>query len=134
MQDYSKAAKSEYGKLMLQLREGGAGLSEKEWALAKALEGMGLVEYFGPDPRPRISTPADAWRDVALAANAVFRLSPRGHDLVARYSAADLQAGRYLLPGEVPWYDRFPWKLVWPAIVSIVMAVLTVLLKERWLK
>jgi hypothetical protein len=64
-----------------------------------------------------------------LAASATYIRSGTGEDLVLKHSADELLAGKFMLPGETHWYDSWPWKLLWPALVSIVT---TLVIQAHW--
>src|SRR5207245_1736386 len=93
---------------------------------AMILEGKGLAKFVGPDPSPKVmSSPMELHQQIQLAARAHYALSGAGEELILRFSEEQLLGGKFLLPGETEWYDQWPWKLVWPAAVSIITAVIT---------
>ncbi len=58
-------------------------------------------------------------------------LTHLGRDFVLRYERV-LQSGRFTLPGESPWYDRWPWKQWWLPTAAAVLTFLT-LEMVKWL-
>jgi hypothetical protein len=120
MSDHSQENRRKLGAVLLKLRNRECDYTEEELQLARVLEGRGLARFVGPDQSPKFLGIEETYQHMQLAALAHYVLTGMGEDFVLRHPEAELRGGRFILPGETPWYDRWPWKLVWPALVSIV--------------
>ncbi len=124
MPNYSREHKRKLGAVLLKLQKKEPDFTEEEWQLAKVLEGQGLAKYLGPDPSPKIMPIEEVQKQMQLSALATFVLSGMGEDFVLRNSEDKLRDGKFLLPTETAWYDSWPWKLVWPALVSVITTLI----------
>lgn len=118
MPELSRDVKRKLGALLLRLKNRDYGLTADEWQLAKVLQGMKLAWYNGPDMRPQYFEPGGFHAHLQLAAVSHHELTGEGEALVLRYTDDQLRKGRFLLPGESAWYDRWPWRLLVPAAIS----------------
>ena len=130
MTEVSRELKRKLGAVLVKLKKQDFGFSQEEWQLAKVLEAKGLTKYLGPDQEPKMMSIEEYSRHVQLSAVSHYVLSGSGEEFVLRYTEEQLLAGRFLLPGETAWYDRWPWKLVWPAVVSLITALVTTLIVQ----
>jgi hypothetical protein len=122
--------KRKLGALLVKLKKQDYGFTQEEWQVAKVLEGKSLTKYLGPDQGPKMMSIEEYSRHLQLSALSHYVLTGNGEEFVLRYTEEQLLAGRFLLPGEMSWYDRWPWKLVWPAIVSVIAALITTLIVQ----
>lgn len=120
MADYSRETKQKLGTLLLRLKRKEHGLTEEEWTLAKVLDGKGLARYNGPDMSPSYSTIGEAHARMTLAALSGYELTGQGQAFVLQYTDDQLANGLFRFPGELPWFESWPWKLLLPAIISAV--------------
>ncbi len=130
MAGVTRELKRKLGTVLVKLKKQDYGLTQDEWQLAKVLEGKGLTRYLGPDQGPKMMSIEEYERHFQLSALSRYDLTGTGEEFVLRYTEEQLLAGRFLLPGEMPWYDCWPWKLIWPAIVSILTALITTLIVQ----
>jgi hypothetical protein len=124
MSEFTNEFKKKAGSLLLKLKRGEHGMSEEEWSIAKFLSDKGLAKYVGPEQAPKIMSITEAHNQMMLSALAHYQLSGLGEEFVQRHSEEQLTTGRFLFPGELPWHDRWPWKLLLPAIVSLVVSII----------
>lgn len=131
----NKALKKKAGALLLKLsRAEFYGLTAEENQMARVLEGRGLTRYVGPDryqPPGRNIAITDLHEVIQMAANAYFALTGAGEEMVLKVGEQNLLAGKFLLPSDPAWYDRFPYKLLLPAIVSVFVSIVTTYLATR---
>ena len=129
MAEVSRSLKRQLGAVLVKLKKQDSGFTEEERQLAKVLEGKGMTKFLGPDQGPKMMSTAEYAKHVQLSALSRYVLTGSGQEFVLRYTEEQLLAGRYLLPGETPWYDCWPWKLVWPAVVSIITTLIIYAIK-----
>ena len=96
------------------------GLTSEEHQLVKVLIAKNLVRYVGPEQKPAIHKIQDISAAMQLAAMAYFELTGVGIDLIQRWGEEAIREGKFNWTDEIGWYDRWPWKLVWPVFASIV--------------
>lgn len=129
MAEITRELKRKLGTVLIKLKKQDFGLNQEEWQLAKVLEGKGLVKFLGPDQGPKIMSITEYSKQLQLAALSQYVLTGIGEELTLRHTEEHLQSGRYLMPGESAWFDRWPWKLIWPAIVSIITTLIVYAVK-----
>ena len=129
MAEVTRELKRNLGAVLVKLKKQDFGFTQDEWQLAKVLEGKGLAKFLGPEQGPKFMSIDEYSRQAQLAAQSYYVLTGAGEEFVLRYTEAQLLAGSFLLPGETPWYDRWPWKLVWPALVSVVTTFIVTAIK-----
>jgi len=134
MADITRELKRKLGAVIVKLKKQDYGFSQDEWQLAKVLESRGVTKFLGRDQGPKIMSIADHSKHTYLAAMSHYILTGYGEEFALRHTEDQLLAGRYLLPGEMPWYDQWPWKLVWPAIVSVITTLLVYAIKGSGVK
>ncbi len=130
MAEGSRELRRKLGAVLVKLKKQDFGFTQEEWQLAKVLEARGLAKYLGPDQSPKMMSIEEYSRHVQLCAVSHYVLTGNGEEFVRTYTEEQLLAGGFLLPGETPWYDRWPWKLVWPAVVSVITALVTTLIVQ----
>jgi hypothetical protein len=130
MAEVTRELKRKLGAVLVKLKKQDFGFAQEEWQLAKVLEGKGLTKYLGPDQGPKMMSVEEYSRQMQLSAVSHYVLTGAGEEFVLRHTEEQLLAGRFLLPGETPWYDRWPWKLIWPALVSVITALITTLIVQ----
>jgi hypothetical protein len=89
------------------------------------LAGKGLAKFHGPELGPRITSIEEYSNQLQLATCSYYALTDAGQEFVFRHTEEQLRAGKFLLPGETPWYDQWPVKLLWPALVSVGTTLVT---------
>jgi hypothetical protein len=124
MSEYSIDFKRKAGSLLLKLKRGDRGMSGEEWSTAKFLSDKGLAKYFGPDQSPKLVSMTEAHNQMILSALSHYQLTGLGEEFVQRHTEEQLCAGRFLFPGENPWHDQWPWKLLLPGIVSLIVSII----------
>jgi hypothetical protein len=129
MGEYPRGLKRKLGAVLLKIKQSDYGFNEEEWQLAKVLEGKGLAKFFGPDPGPKIMSSQEYANHVQMAALSHYMLTGLGQEFVLKHTEQNLLRDRFLLPSEMPWYDQWPWKLIWPAIVSIATTLVIYAIK-----
>jgi hypothetical protein len=112
MPEMTRELKCKLGAVLVKLKKQDFGLAQEEWQLAKALEGKGMAKFLGPEPGPKIMSVTDVARQAQLAVLSHYLLTGVGEEFVLRHTEEQLLTGRFLLPGETPWYDQWPWRLV----------------------
>jgi hypothetical protein len=125
MAEVAREQKKKLGALLIKLKKQDFSITQDEWSLAKVLESRGLTKFLGPEPGPKITSMTDFVKNAQLAALSHYVLTGLGEEFALRYSESQLIAGQFLLPGEIPWHDRWPWKLLMPAIISVITTVIT---------
>ena len=129
MSQLTRGLKRRIGDVLIKLLQGSS-LTAEDKQIALILESKGMAKFYGPPRGPR-KMPAQEVLDYQhLSAMSYFALTGLGSEFILSYSEKRLLAGRFLLPGETPWYDQWPWKLVWPAIVAILTTLFINALKE----
>lgn len=83
------------------------------------------MTLLGLPPGPKVLPITELVKQAQLAAITHFVLTGLGKDFVLRHSEANLSTGHFLLPGETAWYDNWPWKILWPALISLFTSVVT---------
>jgi hypothetical protein len=124
MSDFTTEFKKKAGAVLLKLKKQDFSLGEEELSVAKFLADKGLTKYVGPDQSPQILGIEDVHPHMQLAALAHYQLTGLGEEFVQRYTEGQLASGSFLFPGEPPWHDRWPWKLLLPGLVSLVVSVI----------
>ena len=128
MAEINRELKRRLGAILVKLKKHDSGFTQDERQLAKVLEGKGMTKFFGQEQGPKIMSVTDYASQGRLAAMSHYILTGVGEEFVLQHTEAQLLAGWFLLPGETAWHDRWPWKLVWPAIVSVVTTLTTTLI------
>jgi hypothetical protein len=124
MSDYTLDFKKKAGAILAKLKKRDYSLTEEGLSIAKFLADKGLAKYIGPDQSPRIGSLEEVHHQVMLGALSHYQLTGLGEEFVQRHTEEQLSSGSFLLPGEPPWHDRWPWKLLLPAILSLVISVI----------
>jgi hypothetical protein len=130
MSQLSRNYRKKLGHLLVKLSKSEYSLTQEETNLAKVLESRALVKFIGPDRIIKPMSLADSVSNIWAAGLAHFEITGAGTELIAQYGEQALVSGRYLFPGETVWYDRWPWKLLWPAIVSIITTLIVTWIKK----
>jgi len=105
------AFKKQVGAFLLRLDRKEIGYSEDEWKIGDFLEDKGLARRVGPRPvAGEVLRPEQVHSRAMALSQSHFELSGTGFAFVAQQSEETLSSGRFLLPWELPWYGRAPWK------------------------
>ena len=125
MSQYPLAYKKRIGVVLKKLKKGTWTWDEEEVAVIKFLVDKGLAKFVGVESPPvTMVSVADLANQMQLQAGNHYELSGLGEALVQSYSERQLASGRFLLFDEPPWYDRWPWKLLLPAIISLIVSLI----------
>lgn len=133
MPEHTREMKAKLGALLLKVSRNEFGYGEEEWKLGRILEGRGLLRFVDPRPSTYPTSDMEIIRNAQLAALAHYALTGAGQDFVARHREDDLRSGRFLLPGELPWYERWYWKVGLPALVAMVTSIITAVITTQML-
>lgn len=124
MSEYSTEYRKKVGAVLLKLK-GHGHLFGEEIPIANFLIGQGLVQYIGPPKvSAKIVSAAELANEMQVAALAYYELSGLGEGFVQKYNEAQLSSGRFLFPEEPAWHDRWPWKYLLPAAISLVVSLI----------
>ncbi len=129
MAEVNQELKRKLGAVLVKLKKQDYVFTQDERQLAKVLESKSMARYLGPEQGPKVISTEDYHKHVQLSALSYFVLTGVGEEFVLRFTEEQLLSGRFLLPGEAPWYDRWPWKLLWPAIVSVITTLVVTAIK-----
>lgn len=125
---YKQPYKAKLGECLVQLRDRVLSPSDEQLEIIRVLQSLGIARFEGPPPRYGSMSGPEAHTLMTIMANSYYEPTGLGYDLLHRYSTEQLSSGKFLLPGESEWFDRWPWKLVLPAVLSIVVAIITTML------
>ena len=132
MSETTRELKRKLGAVLVKLKKQDFGFTQEEWQLAKVLEAKNLTRYLGPDQGPKIMSTEEYSRHINLSRGLALCTHRRRRKFILKYTEKQLLAGQFLLPGETPWYDSWPWKLVWPAVLSVITALITTLIFQAF--
>ena len=125
MTQYSIVYKKKVGAVLNKLRQHDWTLSGEEIAVAKFLVDKGIAKFVGVESPPVMIVPvADLANQMQLRAFNHYELSGFGEAFVQKYPERKLLSGRFLFPDDPPWHDRWPWRLLLPAIVSLIVSLI----------
>ena len=129
MEVVAMSFKKQVGAALVHLRTKNGYPPAELVAAIKYLEDAGLARFRGTRIEPGTMMSIAEYSDrVISASQAYYELTGHGEALVAKHTDAQLLAGKFALPLETKWYDRWPWKIVWPAVVSLITGVIGALI------
>jgi hypothetical protein len=125
MSQYPLVYKKKVGAVIQKLKEQTWTWDAEESTVIKFLVDKGLAKFVGVESPPVMIVPvADLANQMQLQAANHYELSGLGEAFVQKYSKKHLASGRFLFFDEPPWHDRWPWKLVLPAIISLIVSLI----------
>lgn len=129
MSQYPLAYKKKVGTILQKLRDQTWTWDQDELTVIKFLLDKGLAKFVGVESPPVMMGPlADMANQMQLQAANHYELSGLGEAIVQKYGERRLISGRFLLPDEPPWHDRWPLTLLLPAIVSGIVSLVVSLI------